>query len=375
MAHLKLYEYALRRLFLLIFVLFAISLIVFYLARGALPPEYSLAPYITPRMTDPQKLQLAQSLGVASASCPSYQAFSSHDPQCSAPLWGQYVDWLRLVAQGNWGYSELPGLAGTAKTWDVFSGRFPFTAQIAIGASIVTFAIAFPMGIISATRNNKLPDHASRIASLVGYSLPIYWFGYMLQILFVLYLAIGGRGLLQGSGSLATQCAICSGSPGTISTFTGMPVLDSLLSGNLPYFWDSFLATVLPMIALSLATLSSLTRIVRSSMMEALRQDYILLARSKGLRERIVVYRHALRNAMLPAITVSGFIFATLLGGVVLTETVFAYPGIGQAIVFASLVVDINFLELYVLVTAAILVITNLCVDMIYAVLDPRIRY
>lgn len=108
----KLYEYALRRMFLLIFVLFAISLIVFYMARGVLPPEYSLAPYITPRMTDVQKLQLAQSLGVAAASCPSYQAFSSHDPQCVAPLWGQYVVWLGLVAQGNWGYSQLPGLAG-----------------------------------------------------------------------------------------------------------------------------------------------------------------------------------------------------------------------------------------------------------------------
>jgi len=371
----KLYEYALRRMFLLAFVLFAISLIVFYLARGALPPEYSLAPYITPKMTDIQKLVLAQSLGVASSTCPSYEAFASHDPQCLTPLWTQYAGWLSLVVQGNWGYSQLPGLVGTTKTWDVFTSRFPYTAQLAIGASILTFVIAFPMGIVSATRNNKLPDHASRITSLVGYSLPIYWFGYMLQILFVLYFIIDGRGLLQGSGALATQCAICFPSPGSISTFTGMPVVDSLLSGNLSYFWDSFLSTLLPILALSISTLSALTRIVRSSMMEALRQDYILLARSKGLRERVVVYRHALRNAMLPAITVSGLIFSTLLGGVVLTETVFAYPGIGQAIVSASLVVDINFLELYVLVTAAILVVTNLCVDMIYAVLDPRIRY
>jgi len=362
-------------MFLLIFVLVAISLIVFYLARGALPPEYSLAPYITPRMSDIQKLILAQSLGVASSACPSYEAFASHDPTCLAPLWTQYIGWVSLIAKGDWGYSQLPGLAGTAKTWDVFTSRFPFTAQIAIGSSILTFAIAFPMGIVSATKNNKLPDHASRVASLVGYSLPTYWFGYMLQILFVLYFAINGRGLFQGSGALATQCAICFASPGNINTISGMPILDSLLSGNLPYFWDSFLATVLPMITLALGTLSALTRIIRSSMMEALRQDYILLARSKGLRERIVVYRHALRNAMLPAITVSGLIFSFLLGGVVLVETVFAYPGIGQAVVSASLVVDINFLELYVLVTAAILVITNLCVDMIYAILDPRIRY
>jgi len=371
----KLYEYAIRRMFLLVFVLVAISLIVFYLARGALPPEYSLAPYITPRMTDLQKLDVAQSVGVASSACPSYEAFAQHAPECLAPLWTQYWAWLGLVAKGNWGYSQLPGLTGTTKTWDLFSARFPYTAQLAIGASILTFIIAFPMGIISATRNNKLPDHASRVTSLVGYSLPTYWFGYMLQILFVLYFVIGGEGMFPASGALATQCAICFSSPGTINTFTGMPVLDSLLSGNLPYFWDSFVSTVLPILTLSLGTLSALTRIVRSSMMEALRQDYILLARSKGLRERVVVYRHALRNAMLPAITISGLIFSLLLGGVVLVEDVFAYPGIGQAVVEASLVVDINFLELYVLVTAAILVITNLCVDMIYALLDPRISY
>lgn len=375
MGSMKLYEYALRRMFLLVFVLFAISLIVFYLGRGALPPEYALAPYITPRMTDVSKLQLAQSLGVATSTCPSYKAFTSYAPGCIAPLWTQYIGWLGLVAKGNWGYSQLPGLAGTVSTWSVFTSRFPYTAQLAIGASVLTFIMAFPMGIISATRNNKWPDHASRVTSLVGYSLPTYWFGYMLQILFVLYLVVNGNGLFQGSGSLSTACAMCFPAPGTITTLTGMPILDALLSGNIPYFWDSFLATVLPIVTLSLGTVAALTRIVRSSMMEALRQDYILLARSKGLRERVVVYRHALRNAMLPAITVAGLIFSFLLGGVVLVETVFAYPGIGQAIVDASLVVDINFLELYVLVTAAILVITNLCVDMIYAVLDPRIRY
>jgi peptide/nickel transport system permease protein len=371
----KLYEYALRRLLLLVFVLFAVSLIGFYLARGALPPEYALAPYITPKMTDSQKLALAQSLGVATSTCPSFQAFASHGFGCATPVWSQYVGWLELVTKGDWGYSQLPGLAGASRTLDVFSARFPYTAQLAIISSILTFAIAFPLGIISATRNNKLPDHVSRIVSLTGYSLPTYWFGYMLQIVFVLYLSLQGRGLLPSQGALATECAICFSSPGTVQPITGLPLLDSLFSGNIPYFWDGFVSLILPALTLSLGILSLLTRIVRSSMMEALRQDYILLARSKGLRERVVVYRHALRNAMLPAITVSGLIFSGLLGGVVLVETVFAYPGIGQALVDASLVLDINFLELYLLVTALILVVTNLGVDMIYAILDPRIRY
>ena len=371
----KLYEYALRRMLLLSFVLFAVSLIVFYLARGALPPEYALSAYITPRMSDAQKLGLAQGLGVATSACASYQAFSSHAPGCVAPIWSQYTGWLGLVVKGDWGYSQLPGLAGTTKTWDVFSARFPYTAQLAVISSIVTFAIAFPMGIISATRNNKLPDHASRILSLTGYSLPTYWFGLMLQIVFVIYLSFNGKGLFPSEGALATECGICFASPGTINPITGLPLIDSLLSANIPYFWDSFVSLVLPTLTVSLGLLSLLTRIVRSSMMEALRQDYILLARSKGLQERIVVYRHALRNAMLPAITVSGFLFSGLLGGVVLTEYVFAYPGVGQAFVAASLVLDINFLELYSLVIAVILVVTNLCVDILYAVLDPRIRY
>ncbi len=371
----KLYEYALRRMLLLTFVLFAVSLIVFYLARGALPPEYSLAPYITPRMGDAQKLALAQGLGVATSACVSYHAFTSHAPGCVAPIWSQYAGWLRLVMKGDWGYSQLPGLAGTEKTWDVFSSRFPYTAQLAIISSIVTFIIAFPMGIISATKNNKLPDHASRLISLTSYSLPTYWFGYLVQIIFVIYLSLNGKGLLPSQGALATECAVCFNSPGSIAAITGLPLIDSLLSGNVPYFLDSFVSLILPTLTLSLGLIALLTRIVRSSMMEALRQDYVLLARSKGLRERIVVYRHALRNAMLPAITVSGFLFSGLLGGVVLVEYVFAYPGIGQALVTASLVLDINFLELYSLVIALILVVTNLSVDILYAVLDPRIRY
>jgi len=122
-------------------------------------------------------------------------------------------------------------------------------------------------------------------------------------------------------------------------------------------------------------TIAALTRVLRSSMLEALRQDYVLLARSKGLRERVVIYRHALRNALLPAVTIAGLIVATLFGGVVLIEIVFAWPGIGAAAVSASLNFDVNFLELYILVTALILVVTNLFVDIIYAKLDPRIRY
>jgi peptide/nickel transport system permease protein len=268
----------------------------------------------------------------------------------------------------------LPGIAGTASTWDVFWSRFAYTAELAIWAAILTILIGVPMGIVSATHNNKLPDHASRMISLGGYSVPQFWFGAMLQILFVLYVRVNGSGLFSATGALATTCGICFSNPGGITPYTGLPFLDALLSLNFPYFWDSFVAVTLPAITLAITSIGALTRIVRSSMMDVLRQDYILLARSKGLRERVVVYRHALRNAVLPAVTVSGLLVAYLLGGAVIVEIVFSWPGVGNASLAAADVLDINFLELYVLVTAVIIVVANLVVDILYSVIDPRIR-
>jgi peptide/nickel transport system permease protein len=291
------------------------------------------------------------------------------------PLWRQYFSWLENVLQGNWGYSNLPGVAGLTTTVSAFGERFPYTAQLAIFGGILTLLIGFPLGIISATHNNRLPDHISRVGAIVGYSIPSFWFGFILQILAVLYLAVHGNPLLPSNGALATQCAICFANPGQIGTFTGLPLLDAAISGNVPYFWDSFAALILPSLTLSVGTVAFLSRILRSSMIEVLNQDFILLARSKGLYERTVIYRHALKNAMLPAITVSGLIFAYLFSGVVVVEYVFAYPGVGLAALTASLTLDVNFLELYALVVALIIVLTNLTVDVLYAVIDPRIRY
>ena len=372
----KLYEYVIRRLILLAFVLLALTVFIFYLMRGLLPATTALAQFITPKMNDLEKLELAQSLGVATHSCPSYAAFSSGKPGCIVPLWGQFLGWLQNVLQGNWGYSLLPGVtSGTQTTWNAFATRFPYTAELAICGTILTIAIAIPLGIISATHANKIPDHLSRIVSLVGYSVPQFWFGYILQLVFVLYVTIHGAGVLPASGVLPTNCGICFSNPGSINTYTGLPLLDSLLSGNLSFFWDSLLGLALPTLTLAITTIGALTRILRSSMVEALHQDYILLARSKGLGERVVIYRHALRNALLPAITIAGLILAFLLGGVVIVEYVFSLPGVGAAAVAAAYAYDYNFLALYVLVTAVIIVGTNLAVDILYAKLDPRIRY
>ncbi len=371
----RLYEYIIRRLILMVFVLFALSLLIFYLTRGLLPPTTALAAYITPRMDDNAKLSVARALGVATSSCPSYQAFTQLQNGCIVPVWEQYAGWLHNALTGNWGYSLLPDVAPLTTTWNAFFSRFPFTVELAVAAAFLTVLLGVPLGIISATHNNKLPDHLSRLISLGGYSVPQFWFGAVLQIVFVLYIRVNGLGLLSTSSAVATTCGICFATPGSVTAFTGAPVVDGILSLNFPYFWDSFVALILPALTLAITSIGAITRIVRSSMMDVLRQDYMTLARSKGLKDTVVIYRHALRNAMLPAVTVSGLLVSYLLGGVVVVEIVFSWPGVGNASLAAANVLDVNFLELYVLVTAVIIVVTNLVVDIVYAKLDPRIRY
>ncbi len=371
----RLLAYAVRRLILMVFVLIGLSVLIFYVTRGLLPPNFALAPYITPRMDDATRLSIAKGLDVATPSCPSYTDLVNQVPGCVVPVWGQYTVWLSNALTGNWGLTQLPGIAGTDTTWHIFASRFPYTAELAVAGAALAILIGIPLGIVSATHNNKLPDHVSRVVSVGGYSVPQFWFGATLQIIFVLYVRVNGSGLLPASGVLATTCGACIANPGTVTPYTGVPILDAVLSANPAYLWDAFVALILPALTLAITSIGAISRIVRSSMMEALRQDYITLARAKGLKERAVVYRHAFRNALLPVVTVSGLLAAYLLGGVVVIEIVFSWPGVGNTAFAAAQYLDINFLELYVLATGTIIVLINLAVDIIYAKLDPRIRF
>ncbi|MDH5788682.1 MAG: ABC transporter permease, partial [Candidatus Bathyarchaeota archaeon] len=208
------------------------------------------------------------------------------------------------------------------------------------------------------------PDHISRIIALAGYSTPSYWFGFLLQLVFFYYFSLWGLPNLPSSGA-----------PSIATRITGLPILDGLLTGNLGFVWNEFVHLILPSISLSFISLGFLARIVRASMLEVLRQDYITMARSKGLRERVVIYRHALKNALIPAVTLTGIFFASLLGGAMITEYVFSWPGVGQAALLAVGQGDSNFILLYSLVFATIIVLANLAVDVAYAFLDPRIKY
>jgi ABC-type dipeptide/oligopeptide/nickel transport system permease component len=209
----------------------------------------------------------------------------------------------------------------------------------------------------------------SRVVALTGYSTPAYWFGFMLQLIFFYYFSVWGLPNLPSHGAISDSLST------TVTPITGIPVIDGLLVGNPGYSWDAFLHIILPAFTLAFISLGYLARLVRASMLEVLRQDYIILARSKGLSERVVIYRHALRNALIPAATVSGLLLAGLLGGALITEYVFTWPGVGRLSLMAIFEGDANFIIFYTLVTAVIIVIANLVVDVLYVFLDPRIKY
>ena len=344
----RMYEYIIRRSVLLIFVLFGVSLITFYLSRGFPSAFNPCTPYITTRMT----------VAEIHETCASHGFY--------LPLYEQYFYWLRDVFTGNWG--NAGNWAQGLPVMSVFASRFPYTVELAIAAVVVTVIVGLPLGILSAVRNNSPVDHVARVVALTGISTPVYWFGFILQLIFFFYFVQWGLPHLPNQGALFTNEA-------AVKTYTGIPIIDGLLNANWGYAWDALQHVILPAITLAFASLGALTRLVRASMLEVLKQDYITLARSKGLSERVVIFRHALRNALIPALTVAGLLFAGLLGGAVITETVFNWPGVGFDSVRAVLQGDSNFVMLYTLVTALIVVVANLIVDVLYAVVDPRIRY
>lgn len=251
------------------------------------------------------------------------------------------------------------------------AGRFPTTLELAIAAVILTIVIGIPLGIVSGVRNGKWADHFSRIFAIVGVSLPVFWLGLLLKIVFFYNFTVWGLPNLPSGGSYDVLLA---SSVGWTPTITHIPIVDAILSGNFTMLIDTTAHLVLPAITLAFISIGNITRIMRSSMLEVLRQDYITLARSKGLSERVVIYRHALRNALVPTLTVSGLIFAGLLGGTPITEFIFQWPGIGQLSINGILGDDLSLVLGYVFVTTIIIVVANLTVDLLYAYMDPRVR-
>jgi peptide/nickel transport system permease protein len=282
------------------------------------------------------------------------------------PLHVQYFLYLSSLFQGDWGISASTSFRPVL---EVIAAKFPATIELSIVAMIFAIVLGIPLGIISATRKDQKIDHFTRIFSLAGVSMPIFWFALMLKYVFFYQFTVMGLPHLPG-GERYSLISFRS-----FEYITGFILIDSLLVGNIRLFVDGFLHLVMPGFCLGYLTLAIITRMMRSSMLEILKEDYITLARSKGLTERIVIYRHALRNALIPTVTVIGLAFGGLITGAVLTETIFNWPGLGRWAVRAIFFSDIAAITGFTLLVALIFVTANLIVDLVYGVLDPRIRF
>lgn len=334
----SLFKYTIKRILQLIPVLLGVSIIVFLIMRVFSP--------------DPAGVVLGQHATPA-----AMQAWRQENG-LNDPIWLQYWNFLIDALRGDLGTSYYTHSPVTQE----IASRFPATVELAICAIILASVFGILLGVISSVKKNSLADHASMILALIGVSMPIFWSGMLMIILFS-----GTWHLLPSSGRIDPMLQPVGG--------TGLYLIDTLFSGDFEAFGNALQHLILPTVALSLYSMAIITRMTRSSMLETLDQDYIRTAEAKGLTRGRVVQHHALRNAMIPVTTVIGLQFGSLLGGAVLTETVFAWPGIGKYTVECILKSDFPVVQGVVLLIAVIFVLLNLVVDIIYAFLDPRIKY
>jgi len=274
------------------------------------------------------------------------------------PLPVQFARYLGGVLHGDLGRSIKQNERVTVQ----LATRFPATFELTITAMLIASIVGILTGVVAAARQNSWFDAVSMFAALVGFSMPIFWLGIMLILLFAWYL-----GWVPISGRLDYTIEL--------TRITNFYLLDALLTRNWVALGNAVRHLILPAVTLSTVPLAIIARMTRSSLLEVLRQDYVRTARAKGLAERIVVMRHALKNAFIPVVTVIGLNVGSLLGGAILTETIFAWPGMGRLVVDAIFARDYPVVQGTVLVIALLFVVVNLLVDLSYAYLDPRIRY
>lgn len=347
----RFHQVLVRRMILLIPVLFGVSIITFTISHVFQDPVWG---YINPanyeRISDEQIERIREQHGL------------------NRPLVDQYLFYVRDLIFFDWGYTTVEN----RPVLDAIRDKFPATLELTIVAMVLSLAIGIPIGILSATRKDQSIDHASRFVALSGVSIPVFWLGLMMQLFIGYYfkpiLAIVNLDLPLNS---RTDTLIDDRNP--ITHYTGLNLIDSILNLNIEYLFDTLKHLVMPAIALSWISMALFARMMRTSMLETIKQDYITLARAKGLSERVVIYKHALRNAIIPTLTVAGLSFAGLLGGAVLTETVFSWPGLGRWAAIAILQTDANAVIGFTVFVAIIYVSMNLLVDVLYTLVDPRI--
>jgi peptide/nickel transport system permease protein len=331
--------FLLRRISLLVFVLLGVTLLTFTISHviPADPARQAAGPHADSSQVEAlrKKLGLDRSL-----------------PE-------QYILYMNGLLHGDFGYS----LYSRRSVTEDIKAYFPATLELTIYAMLICLIVGIPLGVLSAVHKDRLFDQLARVLCIGGVGLPIFWLALLFQL--VLYrwldwLPAGGR-LLP---SLAHP-----------QTITGLYTVDSLLTGNWVALRSSLYYIAMPAITLAFASLAWVARVTRISMLEALGQDYIRTARSKGLFERQVIYIHALRNALIPTVTLIGLQTGSLLAGAFLVEVIFSWPGLGFYTVNAIMSMDFNAIMSTTLIVAVVYTITNLLVDILYTAIDPRISY
>ena len=354
-------QFLIRRFILLLPVLLGITFVTFALAR-ILPGDPCFA-IIGEKATPEQCAEFRERQGL------------------NDPILVQFVRYLGDVLHGNFGVSLKDGRQVT----DIVLQRLPMTIEITIGAMIFSTFFGILLGVISAVRRNTAIDVGTMIGANVGVSMPVFWLGLMLAYVFALKFK-GTPLWIPPSGRLSSGISVdplmetfhlenLSGLWSALVTLASNSVIfNSLISGNFDVLRDALWHLILPCVAVGTIPMSIIARMTRSSMLEVLGLEYIRTARAKGLIERVVVFKHAMRNAMLPIVTVVGLSVGGLMSGAVLTETVFALPGVGTQLISSILSRDYAVVQAFTVVIALIFVVVNLIVDFSYVFLDPRIR-
>jgi len=329
----------------MVFVLFGVSVLVFSVMM-LLPPGMRAAAWVTTEKIRPADFDRI------------IKAYGLDDP---APV--QYVRWIKNIFSGNFGYSstaDAPVLIG-------FKRFFPTTLELVLLSTPLIILMGVWLGTLGATHKDQFLDHGIRVFAIVGYSLPTFWLGLLLLMLFY------GLGGIFPPGSISDELKDVLMSEG-FRNYTGLITIDGILNWRWDIFLDGLYHMILPTINIVIVDSALIMRLMRSNMLEALGQDYIRTALAKGADQRTVNRKHARRNALLPVITISGTMFAGLLAGMVITETIFARKGIGYWMARAATQLDVPAIMFNVLFLGTVFVVVNLIVDILYAAVDPRIR-
>jgi peptide/nickel transport system permease protein len=319
-------------------VLLGVSIVVFFMVR-AIPGDPAQI-MLGQQATQEQVQQIRENMGL------------------DKPIFVQYGLFLKDALRGDLGDSIVTGRPVTTELLT----RLPATLELTTFAMLIAILVGIPVGVISAVRQYSLLDKTTSVLALTGISMPIFWLAMILVVIFGVNLE-----LLPFPGRLDPTTGI--------TAITGFVLVDSLLTLNFAGFWDGLLHLIMPALALATIPMAVIMRMTRSSMLEVMNEDYVRTARAKGVVPWRVVFKHALRNAMLPTITVIGLQAGLLMGGAIITETIFSWPGIGLYTYNSISARDYASVQGVVLYGALLFVLINLLVDILYAILDPRVRY